>query len=91
MSTDPFFFTRRRQIATLAARYAVPTIFDASADVDAGRLISYGGDDTDLMLLTTSYVSRVLKGERPENLPVMQSAKFKTYLQSRLWRSMGER
>jgi putative tryptophan/tyrosine transport system substrate-binding protein len=75
-STDPFFFTRRRQIATLAARSAVPTIFDAQDYVDAGGLISYGGDTNDLLLLTTSYISRVLKGERPENLPVVQSAKF---------------
>jgi putative ABC transport system substrate-binding protein len=88
-STDPFFFTRRRQIATLAARHAVPTIFDASPYVEAGGLISYGGDPTDLMLLTTRYVSRVLKGERPANLPIVQSAKFNMAINLKTSKALG--
>jgi putative tryptophan/tyrosine transport system substrate-binding protein len=88
-STDPFFFTRRRQIATLAARYAVPTIFDAPPYVEAGGLISYGGDQTDLILLTTRYVSRVLKGESPGNLPVVQSAKFTMAINLKTSKALG--
>jgi putative ABC transport system substrate-binding protein len=75
-STDPFFFLRREQIAALAIRYGVPAIFDAPAYTKAGGLLSYGGDDIDLMLLTTSYIGRILKGERPADLPVAQPTKF---------------
>jgi putative ABC transport system substrate-binding protein len=88
-STDPFFFTRRQQIATLAIRYAVPTIFDAPPYVEAGGLISYGGEQTDLMLLTTRYVSRVLKGERPANLPVVQPAKFTMAINLKTSKALG--
>ena len=76
-STDALFFIRREQIAALAIqRSGVATIFDAPTYTRAGRLMSYSGDDVNLMLLTTGYVARVLKGEKPADLPVAQPTKF---------------
>jgi ABC-type uncharacterized transport system substrate-binding protein len=75
-STDAFFFVRRVQIAVLALRYKVAAIFDARAYTNAGGLVSYAGDDTDMTLLMTSYIGRILRGERPSDLPVVQPTKF---------------
>jgi putative ABC transport system substrate-binding protein len=75
-STDAFFFVRREQIATLAIRYGLPAIFDARAYARAGGLMSYAGDEADMMLLTANYTGRILRGERPADLPVAQPTKF---------------
>jgi len=74
--TDAFFFVRREKISTLALRYGVAIICDAPAYTKAGGLISYSADDVDLMLLTASYTGRILKGEKPADLPVLQPTKF---------------
>lgn len=74
--TDAFFFLRREQIAALAMRYGVATIFDVPAYTRVGGLMSYAGDDIELMLLTASYTGRILNGERPADLPVAQPTKF---------------
>jgi putative ABC transport system substrate-binding protein len=75
-STDALFFVRRERIATLAIRHGMPTIFDARIYALAGGLMSYAGNDVDMMLLATSYIGRILKGERPADLPVAQPTKF---------------
>jgi putative ABC transport system substrate-binding protein len=75
-ATDAFFFVRREQIAALAIRHGLPAIFDARAYTKAGGLISYAGDDTDLTQQAANYVGRILKGERPADLPVAQPTKF---------------
>ena len=75
-STDALFFVRREQIAALAIRYGVATIFDAPAYTKAGGLVSYSADDQGLMLLATGYIARILKGEKPADLPVAQPTKF---------------
>ncbi|MGH6709278.1 MAG: ABC transporter substrate-binding protein [Bradyrhizobium sp.] len=74
--TDSNFFVRREQIAELAIRYGVATIFDAPAYTAAGGLMSYSGDDLGLVLLTTGYIGRVLRGEKPADLPVAQPTKY---------------
>src|SRR6185312_3411707 len=75
-STDAFFFVRRERIAALAIRHGLPAIFDARIYATAGGLMSYAGNDTDMMLQTVGYVVRVIRGERPADLPVAQPTKF---------------
>lgn len=88
-STDAFFFSRREQIAALAIRHGLPGIFDARAYVRAGGLMSYAGDDTDLMLLAAGYVGRILKGERPADLPVAQPTKFALTINLKTAKAIG--
>ncbi len=87
--SDAFFFVRREQIGALAVRYGVSTIFDARAYTKAGGLMSYAGDDTDLMLLTASYTGRILRGERPADLPVAQPTKFALTINLKTAKALG--
>ncbi len=73
---DTFFYIRRAQIAALAAGSSVPAIFDVRDYVEAGGLVSYGSDFLNVMELAGGYTGRVLKGEKPSDLPVVQAAKF---------------
>ena len=88
-SPDAFFYSRRADIAALALRYAVPTIFDVRDYVDAGGLASYGTDYLDVMQTAGTYTARVLKGEKPADLPVVQSAKFETVLNLKTAKALG--
>jgi len=88
-STDAFFFVQRERIAALAVRYGVPSAFDAPAYTRAGGLLSYSGDDTNLLLLTTSYVGRVLHGEQPADLPVAQPDKFLLTINLKTAKALG--
>ena len=88
-STDAFFFVRRERIAALAIRHGLAAIFDARAYVTAGGLMSYAGDDTDMMLLTASYIGRILKGEKPADLPVAQPTKFALTVNLKTARALG--
>ena len=76
LSSDVLLYSRRAQITALAARYAVPAIYDGRDYVDAGGLASYGADFLNVMQLAGNYVGRILKGEKPADLPVMRSEKF---------------
>jgi putative ABC transport system substrate-binding protein len=75
---DPLFNDRRVQIVSLAARHAVPTIYPSPPRVfaEAGGLISYGSNIADNNRQIGIYVGRILKGEKPADLPVMRPAKF---------------
>jgi putative ABC transport system substrate-binding protein len=86
---DAFFYIRRAQIAALAARYAVPAIFDARDYVEAGGLMSYGADFFTLMQLAGDYTGRILKGEKPGDLPVVQSAKFELVINLKTAKALG--
>ena len=86
---EGFFFVHRARIADLALARRLPAIFDVRDYVEAGGLASYGSDYYNVMELTGSYVARVLKGERPADLPVQQATKFEMVLNRKTARALG--
>jgi putative ABC transport system substrate-binding protein len=76
VTPNAFFLARRALIVTLAARHAIPTVYWAREFADIGGLISYGTSVDNLYELTGIYTGRVLKGEKPADLPVAQPTKF---------------
>jgi putative tryptophan/tyrosine transport system substrate-binding protein len=86
---DGYLYTRRAQITALALRHAMPSAFDVRDYVDIGGLLSYGADFLEVMRLAGNYTGRVLKGEKPADLPVVQSEKFEMIVNSRTAKSLG--
>ena len=86
---DPFFTSRRVQIAILAARHAMPLCTDARVIVEAGGLMSYGANTTEMYRVVGLYTGRILKGEKPADLPVQQLAKFELVLNTRTAKTLG--
>jgi putative ABC transport system substrate-binding protein len=80
ISSDSFFFSRSIQLAVLAARHAVPTIFGFREFVAAGGLMSYGGSLAESFRWVGVYAGRILKGEKPADLPVQQSTKIELFI-----------
>jgi putative ABC transport system substrate-binding protein len=76
VGADPFFNAHRQQIVTLAARYSLPGMYEWREFVDAGGLISYGPSLTGVYRQVGTYVGRVLGGEKPADLPVVQPTLF---------------
>jgi putative ABC transport system substrate-binding protein len=87
---DNFLFrTRRAQILTLAARHAVPAIYGGRADVEAGGLMSYGPSFSDPNRQVGLYAGRILKGEKPADLPVMRSTRFELLINLQTAKTLG--
>ena len=86
---DLFFYIHRAQLAALAARYTLPAIFDVRDYVDAGGLVSYGTDFLNVMQTAGSYTGRILKGEKPADLPVVQAAKFELVINLKTAKALG--
>ncbi len=76
VAAGAFFVSRRAQIIALAARYKLPTIYPYTAGPENGGLISYGNSLTDAYRRNAAYVARILKGERPGDLPIDRATKF---------------
>jgi putative ABC transport system substrate-binding protein len=88
-SGDVLFSDRRQQIAELAVRHTVPTCFAGRLQVVAGGLMSYGARNTDTFRQAGNYVGRILKGEKPSELPVQQPTKFEFVINLKTAKALG--
>ena len=89
IATDAFFNTRNEQLATLALRYAVPTIYQFRQFAVAGGLMSYGGSVPDIYRLVGVYTGRILRGEKPADLPVQQLTKVELIINLKTAKALG--
>jgi putative ABC transport system substrate-binding protein len=89
ISSDSFFFAHNELLAALATRYKVPAIFGFREFPTAGGLMSYGADVTDPHRTIGGYVGRILKGEKPADLPVQQSTKVQLIVNLKTAKALG--
>jgi putative tryptophan/tyrosine transport system substrate-binding protein len=89
VAADPFLLSRRDQIVAFAARVSIPVLYPFREFADAGGLMSYGTDFIGSYRQCGVYVGRILKGEKPADLPVQRSTKFEFIINLRTAKALG--
>jgi putative tryptophan/tyrosine transport system substrate-binding protein len=89
IGTDPLFNVGSELLAALAIRYAMPTIYQYRVFAAAGGLLSYGGSSTEPFRQVGIYTGRVLKGEKPAELPIQQSSKVELIINLKTAKALG--
>jgi putative ABC transport system substrate-binding protein len=89
VSNDPFFTTRRVQVAILAAHRSIPSSYGTREFTEVGGLISYGANIPDGWRQAGAYVGRILKGAKPADLPIVQSTKFELVINTQTAKTLG--
>jgi ABC-type uncharacterized transport system substrate-binding protein len=89
IGADPFFTSRLEQLAALTLRHAVPTVYQFREFTAAGGLMSYGGSLTDTFRAAGVYTGRILRGDKPAELPVQQTTKVELFLNLKAAKALG--
>jgi putative tryptophan/tyrosine transport system substrate-binding protein len=89
VQADPFFLGQRDQIVALAAHHAIPAIYYLKDYPVAGGLMSYGTSLADALRLVGNYTGRILKGEKPSDLPVQQSVRTEFLINLKTAKTLG--
>ncbi len=89
VASDPFFWSRRGELTSLAARYRLPAIYYLPEFARTGGLMAYGNDLVGIYRLVGVYVGRILKGEKPADLPVVESTNFQFVINLKTAKALG--
>jgi putative ABC transport system substrate-binding protein len=87
--SDPYFAVRREQIVTLAARHAIPAIYEWCEFAEIGGLMSYGSSVTDAYYQIGLYTAKIIKGDAPADLPIVQTIKVELVLNLKTAKTLG--